>query len=340
MQCPSCQFENMPGSGHCARCAASLMLQSAEIDVNPPRASALSKRLPVRSVASARRGITSVRSTFASIFGLTRPVTSFRGQASDYLTLAIPGLHQWRAGEETRAMILGGVFLALAVATILVAGTGPGAMLLGFLFAWHVVASVDAVARDFVTPADRIRLTGITALTVGLLLYLPGIWLIGRVATPMNIALATSHFSPGDVVWYNRSATPAVGDLVLYDLPTAQVSARDVDTIYPRVYRVGGPRINRLVATSGQTVKLEKDGKLFVDGELSPWQPTGSSLLPRETEIKVRPDCVLILPEDLLPGRTFRLDPEVALRLSVVADSTIRGSLVARTFPTHRLRLY
>src|SRR5215213_6505561 len=38
MQCSSCGFENMPGSEACARCASSLSLATAVMDVHPPRA--------------------------------------------------------------------------------------------------------------------------------------------------------------------------------------------------------------------------------------------------------------------------------------------------------------
>src|SRR5882672_12409076 len=38
MQCPSCQFQNLPGSELCGRCATSMLLAASELDVNPPRA--------------------------------------------------------------------------------------------------------------------------------------------------------------------------------------------------------------------------------------------------------------------------------------------------------------
>src|ERR1700690_575411 len=57
MQCPSCGFENMPGSEGCARCGSSMRLTTLVLDVNPPRAGDLSggvrrliaiRRWPVR----------------------------------------------------------------------------------------------------------------------------------------------------------------------------------------------------------------------------------------------------------------------------------------------------
>ena len=38
MQCPNCQFENMPGSEICPRCGSTLRLSAAVMSLHPPRA--------------------------------------------------------------------------------------------------------------------------------------------------------------------------------------------------------------------------------------------------------------------------------------------------------------
>src|SRR5690606_1826181 len=53
MQCPSCRFENMPGSGYCARCGASLLI--GNVDVIPPRASAMQRRVPAELRSAVHR---------------------------------------------------------------------------------------------------------------------------------------------------------------------------------------------------------------------------------------------------------------------------------------------
>lgn len=339
MQCPSCQFENMPGSSHCARCAASLALASADIDINPPRASAIERRLPVRSLAWARRGLESGRGLLGSVFGVSRPETSFRGSVSEYLLFIIPGLHQLLHGEPSRGKLFFGGFAIIAALTIILAGTGPGSMLLGILFAWHVVATVDVIARDFVTPSDRIRLTVVVAIGLAVALYLPAGWLVQRVGTPISIALPTRYFNPGDVVWYSQSADLAAGDLVLYEVSVTRASLRNVN-LYNTVYQIQGDRINRLVAVAGQTVRVDRSGTLWVDGQPSPWQPSPECVLPMEKDILVRPEHVFILPENLLPGRALQLNPETALRMAMVHRNQVRGPLLGRTFPPSRARLY
>lgn len=338
MQCPSCQFENMPGSSHCARCAAALNLQIADIDVHPPRASRLQRHLPARQFASVRRGSQSFLSAAQTLVGINRPSSRFHGSLSEYLALVIPGWHQIRHGEVRRGQILLGSYFGFVALALLFAGTGTGSLLLGLTFGWHVLATVDAICRDFATSADRFRFTGLVMLALLLLLYGPALWLVGRVARPMRITMPTRHFLTGDVVWYRPDSTPKAGDLVLYDIPAGNATAR-LRRQPNTVYMVAGLRINRIVAVSGQTVR-EENGQLLVDGQVSPWQPTHQLGLPKEKGIVVRPDCVFILPEDLLPGNSLALNPTTTLRLAMVPNGQVRGAMLARTYPLTRFRFY
>ncbi len=279
------------------------------------------------------------RGLLGSVFGLSRPETSFHGSIAEYASLAIPGLHQFQRGESGRGRLFLGVFAILAAVAIVFAGTGPGSMLLGMLFAWHVVATVDVIARDFVTPVDRLRLTAIVAIGLAVALYLPGAWLVQRVATPVSIALPTGQFRTGDVVWYSRSAHAQPGDLVLYEISTTRSALRGTN-LYPTVYEIGGERINRLVAVAGQTVRIDDAGMLLVDGKPSPWQPAPGCNLPAERDILVRPKHVFILPENLLPGRPMLLNPDAVLTLAIVPTDRVRGPLLGRSFPLSRICLY
>ena len=67
MQCPNCQFQNMPGANACVRCGTSMQLRAEAIDVHPPRARPLVLHLrrwipwrrlyyPVRDVVIKRGG--------------------------------------------------------------------------------------------------------------------------------------------------------------------------------------------------------------------------------------------------------------------------------------------
>lgn len=317
-----------------------MTLQSADIDVNPPRASKLAKKIPVGSMASTRRGVAATTTAIASVAGALRTDPNFHGGIPEILSLAVPGLHQWRRGEIGRARILFGVYAAVLVLAMLLAGTGPGSLVLGLLFAWHVISAVDAIARNFVVPADRIRLTFIVGLGLFCLLYLPTGWLIRQIATPMSIAMQTTQFGLGDVVWV-QSSTPSPGDLVLYDLPQINIQAREIENLYPVNYQVGGPRINRLAAVGGQTVNIDERGRIFVDGQEMPWRAKeDGAILPRGRDIKVRPGYVFILPEDLLPGVNYSLKPDTSLRLAMVPEGSVTGPLLLRSYPITRFRFY
>ncbi len=335
MQCPSCQFENMPGSSLCARCAATLTFQTDEIDVNPPRASSFERRLPSRLIASVRLSMASIRTVLGKIVGLYRPSAHFEGQLTEYLSLAIPGLHQIQRGEPQRGKIMLAVYLTLLLLTLVLAGTRVGSLFLGILFAWHVVSAVDALVRDFDQPIDRLRFTATIGILVLALVYLPSLWLIQRFAVPLNIGISTRYFNAGDVVWYSQFANPDVGDLVLYDVPTTGLAGRRNQ--YNVQYRVAGLRINRLVATAGQTLRIE-DGKLLVDGDISPWQPAVNLHLAAGQEVIVRPNHVFILPEDMVPGQT--INAQFSQRLGMIPANNVRGALFARTFPPTRVRFY
>lgn len=334
MQCPSCQFENMPGSQRCARCAAALTIQSSEIDIHPPRASSWERRLPTRQLAAVQRAAGSISELFVACLGVRRTAPNFGGSPLEYLCLAVPGLHQRLHGEPQRGTLMFAIFLALLFLSLVFAGTVAGSLLMGVMFAWHVATAVDAVIRDFSLTSDRLIFTAAVASAICLVIYLPGVRLIQRVAAPMSIAMQTQHFNAGDVIWYNQSATPQVGDLVLYELPASGTAPGGR---YNMQYLITGMRINRLVATAGQSIRMQ-DGVLIVDHEVSPWQPTGGFHLDADREIIVRPDHVFILPEDLLPGQTISAD--FSRRLGMVPISRVRGPLLARTFPPTRIRFY
>lgn len=204
MQCPSCQFENMPGSRHCARCAASLALASMEIDVHPPRATSLSRRLSSPSIASLRRGLQSFQVDVRSFFKAD-VTASFHGSLLDYLMLLAPGVHQIRRGHRVLGWIFLGFFLSLLILSVSRAGTILGGVALGFLYALHVSSTVDAMFRSFADMRSRVLVTSVVALTIGLLIYVPLIWSMGGSFTPLRILWPTRNFNAGDLIWYNPS---------------------------------------------------------------------------------------------------------------------------------------
>lgn len=332
MQCPSCQFHNMPGSQRCARCAASLNLQTAEIDIHPPRASRWQKAMPSRPFAWVRETGTLLSSSAGKSF--SRPTESnFGGAPLEYLQLLIPGLHQILHQRRFRGWVWLSVWLTLLVLTLLTAGTGISSMLLGILFAWQVGATVDALARHFADAADRVFFTLVVGALLLMLIYLPIIGAIGRVARPVGIALTTEQFRAGEVVWYRPTTTPRVDDLVLYNLPNQDWMSRN------QQFRLTGLRINRVVAVAQQEVSWH-EGNLLVDGVVSAWQLRVPRNFVPNSVLTVPADHVLILPQDLLLPGIDVVPATVLQRAAIVPTRNVQGRVVLRSFPPTRIRFY
>lgn len=355
MQCPSCRFENMPGSGYCARCGASLMV--GDVDVIPPRASALQRRVPAELRSAVYRLQITVGDLVARAGNLLpnrlRPAAGssaawrvatpslaapgnqrenlqeFDLGYADYLRLLIPGWVQMRFGEPVRGRWMMAAALLLFALTVVLAGSGYGAAALGLLFSLHVMTSVDAVCRHFATFGERVLFTGLCAALLAVAVYFPAGWSVSRFARAVTIQQDTRYFQSGDVVWYRPRATAAVGDVVLYNVPVRIVPGHR-DRLAINV-NIEGARINRLVAVAGQRLSVS-DGKLFVDGKISHWQPQTLRL---PNELIVPRGHVFILPDDLVPA-DIQIDVKDSSKLAVVPLSSVSGVVAWRTYPFHR----
>src|SRR5438477_12870721 len=118
MQCSSCGFENMPGSDTCGRCASSLRLATAVMDVHPPRAGHFAKRmrraLPLRRVYySVRDGLPSLRPDCAT--DAARSIFSNLLPWPLLWRLVIPGWSHFYAGQKIRGRLFLWGFLALFI---------------------------------------------------------------------------------------------------------------------------------------------------------------------------------------------------------------------------------
>src|SRR3954462_6890997 len=99
MQCPSCQFQNLPGSELCGRCATSLLLAASHLDVNPPRArdrGGVSRRAELRIRSIFRY----LREDIASVMGKqldwTAPPPGFMWRT------IVPGWSHLHAGQRLK----------------------------------------------------------------------------------------------------------------------------------------------------------------------------------------------------------------------------------------------
>jgi Signal peptidase, peptidase S26 len=333
MQCPSCEFQNMPGSGRCARCGASLALATAAIDVNPPRAGRVARQMP---------RFWGLRRTWGTLFDTARrPLAlTFAGfddtnfDLGTMLRVVVPGWAHFYRGRPDRGTVFLCAYLGFLVPGFVLLGTWLGSLLIGLAFGIHVAAAVDAMVGRFSDFAGRVTFSLFCGLGLLCFMYLPIGYLVSRVATPIQITQTVGQFAGGDVLWYNRSADIVPGDVVYYRVPPTDVRGR-TENGHAANFVFRDAWINRVVALEGQQVSW-KDGALLVDGEPVPWQIRGrfaASVCPPFT---VLPGKVLIPPGDLLPpGADMRAD--TWQRLSMVPRSDVYGRVYFRSSPLSRL---
>ena len=333
MQCCSCQFENMPGSEKCARCGASLVLATAAIDVHPPRASGWSRSLP--RVWTMRRVWYQFRDYVSAGFGkIASGVNATSFDTRTCLQAVIPGLVQIRRGDTARGRIFFLSYVAFIASGTALTGTAFGGVLLGLAFSVHLTSIVDALVTKFASLRDRIGFSVLCGLLLFLVVYLPIGWCVSRIATPIQLLAEMGPFQNGDVVWYNRSSLPSNGSIVLYNVPAARITGR-TERGQAAQYQVEGLRINRIVATGGQTTSW-KDGKLYVDGRESPWQPKAGPHLATGTSYDVPNGYYYIPAEDLLPNHV-RLSSARWQRFSAVRADRVVGIVRFRSWPISRV---
>lgn len=334
MQCPSCNFHNMPGSGNCARCGASLRL-GGDIDVHPPRASSLQKRMP--ALWSLRFYLNRLRAgMWAAFTGVTNfAVGSIAEHPPSLLGWIVPGLAQMQRGDKARGWgFLAGFLICLTIGLVLM-GTVSGSIFLGLAFTMQVTGLVDAIASTFATIADRGRLTATVMAALAAFVYFPAMWAIGRVATPVQITANAAPFERGDVVWYNRMAEPKLGDVVIYEIPEFSAGGHLRNSGYNARIRIDGQRVNRIVGRGGQKVEV-REGQLLVDGAVSPWQPTTPRELLPEFAIMVPAESLFILPDNLVSDDVI-LNANPWQQLGIVPASAVRGRVYFRSLPWGRM---
>jgi hypothetical protein len=337
MQCASCRFQNMPGTAMCGRCGTSLGLAIAVIDVHPPRARPLTKRL--RRQLPIRRAVYGVRDVVASAGTAVagRRMMLALPPAPIFLRLIVPGWSHFHAGQRVRGHLFLWAFLACLLPGLLFWGTGWGSVLLGLAFSVHSSAALDVVMLTFVDCGLRKRLARsvYVSVLVGVAIYWPAGRLLTGFADPQVVSMKITGFDPGDVVLVNHWATPAPGRIVLYDIPQYTVGERDGHRAVNVFYR--GDRIERVLAGPGDSVRWEK-GRLFVNGEPAPWLPLDARRAPTRLELTIPPDHFFILPSTTvnLPGPD---QVPAWAALSVVPRESVRGLAYARSQPLSRFEV-
>src|SRR5437764_12938278 len=172
MQCTNCQFQNMPGTDVCGRCGTSLALRSAAIDVHPPRARALTKRL--RRALPVRRAYVTVRDNLAAARreGADQNTSLSPGLI---LRMALPAWPQFYLGLRRRGHIFLWSFIAALIPGILFFGSNSGLVLLGFAFSIHSSSALDVIMYTFPNAGfrDRMARSMLISVLLALVIYWP-----------------------------------------------------------------------------------------------------------------------------------------------------------------------
>ena len=321
-QCPSCKFENIPQYQTCVRCGSILPGSAIPVGVEPPRAGKLEKALRLAAVIRTANRFAGVFANgtvwawqkFFSLFQLSFFRLEIRSADLTILTTfwtgILPGLPQWYIGRTPHDKIFFFGWIALLFLTLLTFGLPLSGFLLGLLLAWHLSSIIDRVIITSVKNSDRLFQFSLMTMMAVCLFYLPisalcwnhlGIQRINGTAGPLRSGDSLLY------TWSRHTIQPRVGDVVLYQAPQVQYQLeRD------RVYRLGGPMFDRVLALEGQTVTW-KEGTLTIDGESS--QPFIAVVHP--------PDSTFVVPEGqcyIVPGVAF--SPGVAQRLAMPTDAS------------------
>jgi len=324
MQCASCQFENMPGTEICGRCGTSLRLNAVAIDVHPPRAGDLKKRMR-RLLRPSRRA---------------RPVDAEPRRASapggwlwtvkEVCRLAVPGWPQRYAGRTVLWRVLAGMYVLLVAAAVASLGSVWSGVLAGLAFAVHSAGVFHALSADVVGGGVGRRLARSAAITIVLAMVLYGPLLTGLsyIANPITVAQTASPLAAGDVLLVQSLRAPRIGSLVQYD-----VEAQQALIGYHTYAYIAGRRIDRVLAGPGSHV-LWENGTLTVNGAPSLLRPLNPAAVPVRLELRLGDGQYFILPTT--PGLDARLPLETWQRLSVVPEESLRGSIYLRIRPLAR----
>ena len=186
MQCTNCQFENMPGTGACARCGTSLRLKAQAIGVHPPRASTRAKVM--RQWFPVRRAYYRLRDDVVAPLAtagrnLLQPVSPDSLTPDLTVRLPIPGWAQWYLGNRARGGLILGVYLPLLLYGLVTFGSTGGAICLGFAVAVHAASWIDLLGVD-AGLFQRVIVAPLVTVGIFVALYLGIGAVVGRFASP------------------------------------------------------------------------------------------------------------------------------------------------------------
>lgn len=318
MQCPSCQFENLPGSPVCGRCGAQLTLSTAAIDVHPPRASARAKQL--RRWLPSHRVSVSGRDAMTRLSRVLLPQFEWKCSAQwVFLRMAVPGWPQRYLGHKHRGRFILGLYLALLLAGLVSIGTTLGALLIGLALAVHMSGIMDVLWSGTGEWRTRIEMAFLCFVLVGLTVYFPVVWAVSRVVSVSQFQLSVGQFHAGDAIVLLRT-DPDIGDVVLFQIQPTVARGRTPGG-GALEYNLQGYFVDRIIAGPGQSVSWSKQ-ELLVDGQPSLWQPLNPQAVACDLHFVVPDNYYGVLPGYEVPGAP-PFPPQVWQTISCVPQRSI-----------------
>lgn len=280
MECPSCQFHNMPGSRACVRCGTGLDLSG--VDFVPPRASG---SMAVRGVRTrADRAVTIAGNFWLALSNQIHlaPFNLRHVTAGDLAASIIPGLGHARSGRRETGRVIFAVWTASLALTCLSVGTNWFWLFATLVIGTHCT-TINLLLMDDLRGLSIPRRVFIgmgVYLTLMLLVYMPVWWAASQAGTLYTIPPGVGGRSvrPGDTLllsshWTRRP--PERGDLVRATYPALMGNG-----MY--FYRLD--TVDRIVGLPGDSVVIRK-GIIYLNHEPMPPETAPLDALPYDLEL-------------------------------------------------------
>ncbi len=332
MQCPSCQFENMPGLSKCGRCGSLLSGSQIATDILPPRASKhqkwMRKSLPtipwnhdVSNPILAR-----IRPRFDSSL-----VNANVSETGILARLIIPGWPHFYCGWTVWGWVFLISYITLMAFCFLTLGSALSGLFFGSAVAVHAVSCASLFRSEQSGVVERFLTSAAAILFVCVLIYFPLTSLFYRITHPLVLNQDSPPFLRGDTFFtstVNAGTAFERGQVVVFR-PTR------FDITQPgRIYRIDGPHVDRILAVGGDRVSV-KSGDAFINGEKSAFRPLNDAFRLPDFETVIPEGYVLIFPssEVILNGR----DAAAYLTVSKIPRTSVDSLIYFRIAPFYRI---
>jgi hypothetical protein len=307
-----------------------MALTDRAIDVHPPRAKRWMK--PARKL---NRGRYAIGNRVSAMLDRLESIRIDRTGTAPPVTmglvarLLVPGWAQFYLHRPGRGHVfLMGAGLALLLALVFV-GTGYGSLALATLFSLHAASISDAIMAPGASVWASIGNGVLVYVVLGVLIYLPSIWMLTRIAVPYGIQHNIAPFMENDVLLVHSHGRWRRGQVVLYDRAGGQVQLAPLG--HERRYlRLDGLAIDRILAGPGDHIQSDKTG-LMVNGMRTMDRPLNAVSLP-PFDLVIPPGRYLIWPS-VVGAMT---SDQVLTDSAITPEGNITGVVFFRTFPWSR----